>query len=207
MTYHLNEIFSSIQGEGRHAGRPATFIRFASCNLACPWCDTSNKARMALRLDDILAKVTKYGNKSVIITGGEPTIQPGLELLLVALKNSGRWIALETNGLVKPPHADLFDYIATSPKADYAPRYIEKKMIDRADEVRIVATSEKIGAFCRRMRGKIAATDYYVSPLEKDGKMHYRRAFNLMTLLNNADPDLSPPWALSVQLHKILGVK
>ena len=205
--FQLSDIFSSIQGEGRHVGMPATFIRFASCNMTCPWCDTTHHVRMSLTLDEVMAKVRKYGNRAVIVTGGEPTIQPNLELLLVALKNAGRWIALETNGLINPPHADLFDYIATSPKADYAARYMESKMISRADEVRIVATSEKIGTFCRRMRLNIKATDYYISPLEKDGKMHYRRAFNLMTLLNNANPELDPPWALSVQLHKILGVK
>ena len=205
-TYRLHAIFSSLQGEGRNAGMPATFIRFCSCNLACTWCDTHKSEKMNLVLGDVVKKVGDFGNKCVIVTGGEPTIQPGLDNLLEALRSAGHWLALETNGVVAPSRPELFDYVSVSPKSAYAARYTDKS-IKKADEVRIVAVSSDIAQFCAKMREQISATDYYVSPLEEHGKMHYRRAFQLLLKLNKISPDLTPPWKLSLQQHKILGIR
>ena len=205
-TYRLNAIFSSLQGEGRNTGRPTTFIRFASCNLHCPWCDTSRVERMVITGKEIVDKVERIGNKSVIVTGGEPTIQPGLSDLVRELKDKGIWVALETNGLRAPHHPELFDYISVSPKSEYARRYVDEQMLHRADEVRIVAVTDEIVAFCRDMRERISAKDYYISPLEKDGKMHYRRALNLLVKTNKLSQQL-PPWSLSIQMHKVIGIR
>jgi len=205
--HRLHAVFASLQGEGRNSGRPATFIRFSSCNLACAWCDTHKSEKYWPTTEELVRKVDELGNRSVIVTGGEPTIQPGLDELLLALKAAGHWIALETNGLVAPPHPEYFDYIAVSPKAMYASRYVDDKMLRRANEVRIVATTDDIAAFCRTMREKIAADDYYVSPLEQDGKIHYRRAMSLLKRLNKVSSGLLPPWSLSIQMHKVLGIR
>ncbi|MGN0853343.1 MAG: 7-carboxy-7-deazaguanine synthase QueE [Kiritimatiellia bacterium] len=206
--FRLHAIFSSLQGEGRNVGRPATFIRFSSCNLACAWCDTHKSERMVLSERQIVGKVAAEGVKSVILTGGEPSIQPDLDVLVRALKEDGRWVALETNGVRAPACADLFDYVAVSPKGDYPSRYLDAMMLRKADEVRIVATSEDLQPFCEAMRARIQATDYYISPLEdKSGKIHYRRAVNLQTRLNRKSPELLPPWSLSIQMHKVLGIR
>ena len=210
MKYRLRSVFSSIQGEGRNTGRPATFIRFAGCNLNCPWCDTHKHTREMLSLPEIIAQVRKFGNRSVIVTGGEPTIVIGLGDLLRALKKEGCWLALETNGTRNIPELELFDYIAVSPKYFYRARYVEDKMVRRADEVRIVAEDELMAGFCRLMRERIVAPDYFISPLDENGKIHYRRAFNLMQKLNAAVKGGEapwPPWALSIQTHKVLGMK
>ena len=205
--YRLHAIFSSLQGEGRNVGRPATFIRFSTCNLACAWCDTHKNERMQLSAHDILRQVEELGNRSVIVTGGEPTIQPGLDDLLLELRSAGCWIALETNGVIAPPHPDLFDYIAVSPKPQYLSRYLDDTMLHRADEVRIVATSDEIVAFCRAMRERIQADAYYISPLEQDGKIHYHRALKLLKKVNLLDPRKLPPWSLSIQMHKVIGIR
>ncbi len=205
--HHLHAIFSSLQGEGRNAGRPAPFIRYCTCNLSCKWCDTHKNEKMVLSTQEVVGQVMQHRNRTVVITGGEPTIQPGLDELLVALRAAKRWIALETNGVVAPRHPELFDYIAVSPKADFAARYVDGTMLQQADEVRIVATSEEIVPFCRLMRQRIQAKNYYISPLEKDGKMHYRRAMTLQRRLNHLEPELLPPWCLSVQMHKVLGIR
>ena len=207
MNYRLNSIFTSLQGEGRNSGRPATFIRFASCNLRCAWCDTHRTAHMELSLGELMLKVRHRAKRFVIITGGEPSIQPGLSELVRKLKDEGHVVALETNGLEAPPEPELFDYIACSPKADYSARYRDDRMLKRADEVRIVAQSDMIASFCRNMRERIAAVDYYISPLEQDGKIHYRRALNLLTKVNALMPEANPPWALSIQMHKVIGVR
>ena len=189
-TFHLHTIFSSLQGEGRNVGRPATFVRFSGCNLACKWCDTHKDERMSCTAEEIVKKVGEYSNKSVIITGGEPTVQKDLDVLVRA-----------------PACAGLFDYISVSPKPDYFSRYMDNLMIREANEVRIVATTDEIVGFCRSMRARIKATDYYISPLETEGRMHYRRALNLLTKLKKGMPDAMPPWSLSIQMHKVIGVR
>lgn len=120
---------------------------------------------------------------------------------------AGYWLALETNGVVAPPRPDLFDYIAVSPKPQYLSRYLDETMLHRADEVRIVATTEEIAAFCRTMRARIQADAYYISPLESEGRIHYRRALTLLVKVNRLDPHLLPPWSLSIQMHKVIGIR
>ena len=206
----MREIFSTVQGEGRNTGLPATFIRFAGCNLNCPWCDTRRHTKEFLSLFEIMAAVRKLKNRAVVITGGEPTTVAGLGEVLSKLKDEGYWLALETNGLKAIPEIEMFDYVAVSPKYFYRSKYVGDSILQKANEVRIVAESTGMEDFCRRMRERIAATDYYISPLDENGKMHYRRAFNLMQKLNSA-PSMKvapwPPWAISIQTHKVLGVK
>ena len=73
------EVFKSIQGEGFNMGLPATFVRFAGCNLSCPWCDTkeswddSNTTDYAL--EDLVSEILKQETEIVVLTGGEPTLQ------------------------------------------------------------------------------------------------------------------------------------
>ena len=206
----MREIFSTIQGEGRNTGLPATFIRFAGCNLNCPWCDTKRHAKEFLTLTEIMARVRKFKNRAVIVTGGEPTTVVGLGDVLSKLKDEGYWLALETNGLKTIPELELFDYVAVSPKYFYRTKYAGESVIAKANEVRIVAESQNMEDFCRKMRERIAAADYYISPLDEGGKMHYRRAFNLMLKLNSSlsvKTAVWPPWSLSIQTHKVLGLK
>lgn len=210
MIYRLREIFSSLQGEGLNTGLPATFIRFAGCNLNCPWCDTHRHVKEMLPLHEVLAEVRKFKNKAVVVTGGEPTIAAGFRELVAALKNAGFWLALETNGLNAVPEVELFDYVSVSPKYFYRSKYSLDRMLRKANEVRIVAEDELAVPFCRQMRERIEAERYYISPLDKDGRMHYRRAFTVMTKLNAVKDGESaqwPPWMLSIQTHKVLGIK
>ena len=86
MTYDLVEIFESLQGEGRNMGRPCVFVRFAGCNLACPWCDTDVAKRFSMSLDELLAEVLGFRAKSVVLTGGEPALVDGMPELVAALK-------------------------------------------------------------------------------------------------------------------------
>ena len=210
MKYRMREIFSTIQGEGRNTGLPATFIRFAGCNLSCPWCDTRHQIKKMLTLTEIMANVRKLNNRAVIVTGGEPTMVVGIGDVLSKLKDEGYWLALETNGLKSIPEIEMFDYVAVSPKYFYRTKYVGDLILKKADEVRIVAESTEMESFCRKMRESITATDYYISPLDEDGKMHYRRAFNLMLKLNSSVSVKMapwPPWSISIQTHKVLGLK
>ena len=195
MTYGLVEVFESLQGEGRNTGRPCVFVRFAGCNLACPWCDTDVARRFSLSLDGLVAEIAQYRPKSVVLTGGEPTLAPGMPELVAALKERGYWIAVETNGTNEPDWLQFVDYVACSPKAEFP----ESLALSRADEVRVVASSEAVVGFCRELRGRIAAEDWYVSPCERDGKIDFATAKSALAQLDG--------WSLSVQLHKILGFR
>ena len=62
MRYRINEIFYSIQGEGRHAGRAAIFVRFSGCNLKCPFCDTDFKKFKEMGTVDILEEIQDVGD-------------------------------------------------------------------------------------------------------------------------------------------------
>ena len=191
--YDLVEIFESLQGEGRNTGRPCVFIRFAGCNLSCPWCDTDVSKKFSASLADILAELGQYKAKSVILTGGEPTLVKEMPELVAALKKNGYWIGVETNGTSAADWLGFVDYVACSPKRG------AKLALTAADEVRVVAEDEATAEFCREVRGKIAATDYYVSPCDRGGKIDFATAKSVLSQLDG--------WSLSVQLHKILGFK
>lgn len=191
--YELVEIFESLQGEGRNMGRPCVFVRFAGCNLKCPWCDTDVTKRFSASLDELLTELGQYKAKSVILTGGEPTMQKEMPELVAALKKAGYWIGVETNGTNDADWLGFVDYVACSPKRGASVRLVE------ADEVRVVAEDEATADFCRKVRRQIAATDYYVSPCDHDGQIDFATAKSVLSQLAG--------WSLSVQLHKILGFR
>ena len=193
--YALAEIFESLQGEGRNTGRPCVFVRFAGCNLRCSWCDTDFSRRFELSLGDLVKEVSGHRPRSVILTGGEPTEQDGMPELVAALKEAGFWIAVETNGTNDAEWLAFVDYVACSPKAEFP----DSLRLARADEVRVVASSEDVADFCRAVRSRIDATDYYVSPCDRGGDIDFATAKAVLARLDG--------WSLSVQLHKILGFR
>ncbi|MCW9732365.1 7-carboxy-7-deazaguanine synthase QueE [Avibacterium sp. 20-15] len=200
-SYPIVEIFQSLQGEGANTGMPCIFIRFGKCNLTCPWCDTPYNDFEPWSLQQILAKVRLFSAKNIIITGGEPTIQPQLSLLLEQLKADGYFLAIETNGL-KPIPAQI-DYIATSPKRAYVEKY-RQRCIAQANEVRIVADAD-VQAFCAFIEKQIEAEHYYLSPCETNGEMNLLHTITQLGLLNQR-PN-KPKWQLSLQTHKLIGIE
>lgn len=101
--YKIAETFSSINGEGTHAGQLAFFVRFTGCNLNCSYCDTKwanvpNAKYTEMTGEEILSEVKKSGIKNVTVTGGEPLIQPNIIPLLEMLCGDGHYVEIETNG-------------------------------------------------------------------------------------------------------------
>jgi 7-carboxy-7-deazaguanine synthase len=96
----INEVFHSIQGESRHAGRPCVFIRLTWCNLRCTWCDTAYAFEEGedRRVGEILEAVAGYGTRYVLVTGGEPLLQDGVHDLIGELLDRGYEVAIETGG-------------------------------------------------------------------------------------------------------------
>lgn len=100
----IAEIFYSIQGEGKLAGIPSVFIRTSGCNLRCSWCDTPYTSwepeGESMEIDQILESITQYASIYVVLTGGEPMIEPEVTELTQQLKDNGYHITIETAATV-----------------------------------------------------------------------------------------------------------
>ncbi len=97
----INEMFSSIQGEGLYMGIPMFFIRLTGCNLRCKWCDTEyafEEGKM-MSIDEIMKEVDSSGLKWVCLTGGEPLLQKEVYPLIYRLMEEHS-ILVETNGSI-----------------------------------------------------------------------------------------------------------
>jgi organic radical activating enzyme len=206
LTYPVVEIFESVQGEGYNTGKEVVFLRLGGCNLACPWCDTDYRVFETLELEAAVSRVRALAPKALVLTGGEPFIQEGLEALLARFKELGYWIGVETKGIVAPPNAWLrrIDYVAVSPKAFYAALYDDERMVTKADEVRIVVDGD-VRDFCTDMRNRIEAAQYFLSPCERDGILNVEETVRLLGALNRGRRQ--GKWLLSFQAHKLAGLR
>jgi 7-carboxy-7-deazaguanine synthase len=114
----IAELFYSIQGEGSLVGVPSVFIRTSGCNLRCSWCDTPYTSWQPegtdLSLRQILDEVRAHPARHVVVTGGEPMIQPEIIPLAEQLRAAGLHITIETAGTVFQPVA--CDLMSISPK-------------------------------------------------------------------------------------------
>jgi 7-carboxy-7-deazaguanine synthase len=121
----VSEIFHSLQGEGELAGVPSVFVRLSGCNLRCNWCDTPyaswNPEGDTLSIDQIIAQVSTFPARHVVLTGGEPMIASGIHELATEIKKLGHHITIETAATVLPEGIPC-DLASLSPKlANSAP--------------------------------------------------------------------------------------
>lgn len=104
--YNVNEIFLSVEGEGKRVGELTTFVRFQGCNLSCSYCDTQYACNFEKEnytqytIDELMDKISSIGGncKNITLTGGEPLLQEHLTQLIKELAGLGYGINLETNG-------------------------------------------------------------------------------------------------------------
>ncbi|NBC83285.1 MAG: radical SAM protein [Bacteroidetes bacterium] len=195
MKYRVNEIFFSLQGEGFNQGKEVIFIRLAGCNLSCVWCDTNYHPYTEYTVEEIMEEIAKYPCQSILLTGGEPSAQP-LNELLNALKAKAYWIAIETNGTISlERYNGQIDYITVSPKKHINQFY--------ADELRVV--NDKLNVdYLSSLETKIQATDHFISPLEENGIMNIEDSMRLVAQMNKHSNNR---WRLSLQLHKLIGMR
>ena len=115
----VNEIFHSLQGEGLLAGTPSVFVRLAGCPVQCEWCDTkyawdANEGE-ELPIPEIVNEIVQWPCRYVVITGGEPMVNPQLADLARALKERNKHITIETAG-IKFVAGLVCDLMSVSPK-------------------------------------------------------------------------------------------
>jgi 7-carboxy-7-deazaguanine synthase len=133
----VNEIFHSIQGEGTLAGTPSVFIRLAGCPVGCVWCDTkyawdANEGE-ELPISEIINRIIRWPSRFVVITGGEPMVNPQLADLARALKEQDKHITIETAG-IKFIAGLVCDLMSISPKLSNSGQ--EKKGPDPFSSIR-----------------------------------------------------------------------
>ncbi|MDX2039405.1 MAG: radical SAM protein [Isosphaeraceae bacterium] len=99
-TLLVHEIYTSIQGEGLHAGLPCLFIRLTACHLRCGYCDTPHAFLVGRErtVSDVLEEARASGRTLIEVTGGEPLLQPEVHPLLSGLADLGSTVLLETSG-------------------------------------------------------------------------------------------------------------
>lgn len=195
----VNEIFYSLQGEGRFTGTPAVFVRFSGCNLRCDFCDTDHESGVEMTEEEIVGSVSRYPSEHVILTGGEPTLQL-TESFLAALARAGKYIHIETNGThrLDDAIAERIDWITVSPKFGIAPA------IQRVDELKVVFDMDHPEHIARL--DDVQATDgqcYYLQPCDRDNADYNAR--NLAACISYIKAH--PKWKLSLQTHKILNIR
>jgi 7-carboxy-7-deazaguanine synthase len=145
----IAELFYSLQGEGSLVGVPSVFIRTSGCNLRCSWCDTPYTSWQPegfdLPLRQILDEVKAHPARHVVVTGGEPMIQPEIIPLTECLREAGLHITVETAGTVFQPVA--CDLMSISPKLSNSTP--EGPWAERHDRLRLQLDSllELIGRY------------------------------------------------------------
>ncbi len=210
MSYAVKEIFLTLQGEGAQAGRVSVFCRFAGCNLwsgreadraeaECRFCDTDfvgtdgtdgGRYETADALADAIARIwgAETGGRYVVLTGGEPLLQVD-EAFIAALHARGFQIGLETNGTLEPPAG--IDWVCVSPKAG-----TELKACT-GDELKLVYPQPD------------APPDAFVGLAFKRFSL---QPMDGPALADNTEKAVAyclahPQWRLSVQTHKVLGIR
>ena len=197
--YRINEIFFSLQGEGFHAGKPAVFVRFAGCNLACPFCDTDFSVSREMTAEEIAQEVAGCGEPRIIVlTGGEPALQVDEAFLDALRRRVPVPIHIETNG-TRPLPAGI-DWVTCSPKQG------SEVVLKQADEVKVVFTETASDAgsggwtaaerLVEPWRDTITATHYFLQPCSCANE-----ALVAAYILAH------PWWRLSLQMHKYIGIR
>lgn len=193
-SWKVSEIFYSIQGEGRHTGMPAVFVRLSGCSMNCPFCDTKYAFDNGTEMDanTLLAELKKYPAKAVIITGGEPAEQD-LPALIALLKAHGYAVHLETNG-AHDCDVSQADFVCVSPK-----KYVSPEMLKKADIIKIVVGQETdLTDLEKYYAYENAKTQIYLQP-----ESNKQENIDLcVKLLKN-----HPSARLSLQTHKLINIR
>ena len=190
----VNETFLSLQGEGYFTGTAAFFLRLSGCNLRCPFCDTQHQSYTEMSEDEIVVEASRHKPRHIVITGGEPALQL-TESLVDKLHAAGFFIQVETNGTLPLPEG--IDWVTCSPKGDF-PQF-------PVDELKVLFMGDVTDpeAIISPLLGKESGVKLYLQPLdtgnEKQNRAILRSCINYVLQ--------HPWWTLSLQTHKIIGIK
>lgn len=194
--YPINEIFCSLQGEGEKTGTVSVFIRMSGCNLRCAFCDTDHQSHTMMSAPEIVEQVMRYPDAPLIVlTGGEPALHVDTALIQ-ALKLTGKTIAIETNGTLPLP--DGIDWVTLSPKTAFQGGEALPCIITSCDELKVVYTGQNLNQY-----DHIKAQQRFLQPCYVDDPK--QRLLGLQATVKAVLDN--PKWRLSLQTHKLLGIR
>ena len=199
--YRVNDIFYSLQGEGHNTGRAAVFVRFAGCNLRCPFCDTEFDSFREMTGEDIVTEMGRYPARFAVLTGGEPTLQVD-EAFVDLLHQHGFEVAMESNG-TRPAPTNL-DWLTVSPKS--LPPTPSRRKGRTPDELKVIFTSpedvEQQSVWLPLLR-EGAGGSLYLQPCDTGDAE--RNALITQRCIDYIKEH--PQWRLSLQTHKLANFK
>ena len=197
--YRINEIFYSLQGEGFWTGTPMVFVRLSGCNLQCPFCDTDHAEFTQMSASTIVEEALKAGGgcRRICLTGGEPSLQADDELIS-AFHSAGFTVHMETNGTREVPAG--VDWVTLSPKNQVAGLKGDGTVVlKKADEVKLVFAP---GVYPSAWE-EFPATWHFLQPCDVADPVRNREILRLTIEYIQ----LHPSWRLSLQTHKLLGIR
>ena len=195
--YKINELFYSLQGEGFHTGTPAVFVRFSGCNLRCAFCDTEHRDGKMMTLQEIVGEINRYPNAPmVVLTGGEPSLFIDDDFVRALKQQTGKFIAIETNG-THPLPAGL-DWVTLSPKSGLEGGEADPCILTSCAELKVVYCGQDLSQY-----DSIQAQHRFLQPCYCEDVLQRER--NMKACVEAV---LSHPgWRLSLQSHRILGIR
>ena len=193
----INEIFYSLQGEGYNTGTAAVFVRFSGCNLKCHFCDTDRHSGTVMSERQIIEAIMQHPLAPlVVLTGGEPSLFIDHDFVALLKHYTGKRIAIETNGT--NPLPDNIDWVTLSPKGAYQGGNTFPLLIDQCDELKVVYTGQPLDGYF-----EIQAAHRFLQPCySTDPEL---RNANLQATIQAVIAD--PRWRLSLQTHRLLGIR
>lgn len=194
----INEIFYSLQGEGYNAGRAAVFIRFAGCNMRCPFCDTEFDTFREMSPEDIIESIKQYPASFVVLTGGEPTLQAD-DSFIDLLHRHGFEVAMESNGSRPAPRN--IDWLTVSPKEQENVGQQTKTLWRQPDEIKLVVDERTDPGTVLSKAAFTVPSLCYLQPCDTGDLT--RNALIVDRCINYIKQN--PQWRLSLQIHKLVG--
>ncbi|AER40481.1 MAG: 7-carboxy-7-deazaguanine synthase QueE [Flavobacteriales bacterium] len=199
ISFPIKETFYSLQGEGHYFGIAAYFIRFGGCNIQCDWCDTKYswkiKKKDFLTISQIINNINNEKVKTIVITGGEPTMWD-LSPLTRILKKKGYRIHVETSGSY-PIDEKNIDWITLSPKKKKRPLEENYK---KMNELKIIIDDESDFFFAEE-QALYAKKNNCIFILQPEWKKTIKIIPKIISYIKN-----HPKWKISLQIHKILNI-
>ena len=193
----VNEIFYSLQGEGYNTGTASVFVRLSGCNLRCHFCDTQHEQGIMMSLPQIIDEVNRWPEAPLLVlTGGEPSLWIDDTMIAALKQHTGKRIAIETNGTHTLPAA--IDWVTLSPKSAYPGGDAAPCILSHCDELKVVYTGQDLGQYAH-----IEATHHFLQPCFVDDPEQRQR--NLEVCVKAVLEH--PQWRLSLQTHRLLGIK
>jgi organic radical activating enzyme len=199
--YRINDIFYSLQGEGHNTGRAAVFIRFAGCNLRCPFCDTEFDSYHEMTASQIIEAISPYPARFIVLTGGEPTLQVD-EAFIDLLHQYGYEVAMESNG-TRPAPQNL-DWLTVSPKQKMRKDQGQETRGERTpDEIKMVFQEDTDPESILASLTDSPSPLLYLQPCDTGDADRNARIIQACIdyILEH------PQWRLSLQTHKLIGFK